>query len=528
MPGEPAYNNLISRIRIGDTSDAENSIRASAIPYGQVDSTSTATKFTATVPGINVLRDGVCVLLKNGVVTSASGFTINVNGLGAKPCYTNLAAATRDTTIFNINYTMLFVYDEDRTSGGAWICYRGYDANTNTIGYQIRSNSSTLHAADKGYRYRLWFTSADGSKWVPANKSTSTDSTTSRTPNTTPINPFGPIVYNSTNGTVNANASLPAATLWQQYTLTIGYSFNEPDGAMAYPAPVYLKCTPQTNGSAVMVELVQALPSTNDGYIYILLGRAYSATAMELIADHPVFYHDGTAIRLWTGAESSGGGGVSSVTVSQTVQSGTEIAEIDVDGTSTKLYTPTVPAPLIGTTATITPTEVYAALIAGRSICLSHTDSELGQIDFTAFTYSAANSIVFANALATLNGITALYTLVGQLYGDYEWLGSILPLQPYADPIVQFIEVNGTTQTNINGTVDIAVPTKTSDLTNDSGFITSAPVTSVNGQTGAVTGLQTTGNLVTSVSSSSTDSQYPSAKLFYDTVGNIEALLAAI
>lgn len=301
MPGEPAYNNLISRIRIGDTSDAENSIRASAIPYGQVDSTSTATAFTATVPGINVLRDGVCVLLKNGVVTSASGFTINVNGLGAKPSYTNLAAATRDTTIFNIGYTMLFIYDEDRVSGGCWICYRGYDANTNTIGYQIRSNSSTLPAADKGYRYRLWFTSADGSKWVPANKSASTDSTTSRTPNTTPIDPFGPIVYNSTNGTVNANANLPAATIWQQYTLTIGYSFNEPGGAMAYPAPVYLKCTPQTNGSAVMSELVQALPSTDDGFIYILLGRAYSATAIELIIEHPVFYNDGTGIRAWTG-----------------------------------------------------------------------------------------------------------------------------------------------------------------------------------------------------------------------------------
>lgn len=38
-----------------------------------------------------------------------------------------------------------------------------------------------------------------------------------------------------------------------------------------------------------------------------------------------------------------------------------------------------------------------------------------------------------------------------------------------------------------DGNVTIAVPTKTSELTNDSGFITSAPVTSVNGQTGAVT-----------------------------------------
>ena len=31
------------------------------------------------------------------------------------------------------------------------------------------------------------------------------------------------------------------------------------------------------------------------------------------------------------------------------------------------------------------------------------------------------------------------------------------------------------------------IPSKTSDLTNDSGFLTSAPVSSVNGNTGAVT-----------------------------------------
>ena len=35
--------------------------------------------------------------------------------------------------------------------------------------------------------------------------------------------------------------------------------------------------------------------------------------------------------------------------------------------------------------------------------------------------------------------------------------------------------------------VEAAIPTKTSQLDNDSGFITSAPVTSVNGKTGDVT-----------------------------------------
>lgn len=116
------------------------------------------------------------------------------------------------------------------------------------------------------------------------------------------------------------------------------------------------------------------------------------------------------------------------------------------------------------------------------------------------------------------------------------------------------------------------VPTTLSSFTDDLGsspththsqYLTSAPVTSVNGQTGAVSltlgdanvietvkvngsaltpdankavditvpsvsGKEDTTNKVTSLSSSSTDTQYPSAKCVYDLVGDIESLLAAI
>ncbi len=47
-----------------------------------------------------------------------------------------------------------------------------------------------------------------------------------------------------------------------------------------------------------MKDIVQILPTTNDGYIYIYLGIAYSTTAMELRFYHPVYYHDGTGIRI--------------------------------------------------------------------------------------------------------------------------------------------------------------------------------------------------------------------------------------
>lgn len=108
--------------------------KTASIPFGAVDSTSTNTTFTATIDGITELRDGICVMLRNGVVTSASGWTLNINGLGEKPVYSTMGATSRITTTFNVNYTMLFVYNSTRVSGGCWDMYYGYNAGyTNNI-----------------------------------------------------------------------------------------------------------------------------------------------------------------------------------------------------------------------------------------------------------------------------------------------------------------------------------------------------------------------------------------------------------
>lgn len=286
------------------TEQAGNAVRSNGILYGQVDSTSTATNFTATIPGVTEYYDGLTIMLKNGVVTSASGFTININGLGEKHAYNNMTAATAETTLFNINYTMLFVYDSTRVSGGGWVCYRGYDSNTNTIGYQLRTNSSTRPATDKFYRYRILFESADGKKWVPSNTSTSTNATASRAVNQRPINPFGDIVYYGSTTAVEANANVGAASIWQEYTMTLGYAFNRTGAALVlpYPSPIYLKCAPQSDGSAIIDAddpYVFSLPSTDDGKIYIYLGRTYSATQIEITMNHPVYYFKNGAIRPW-------------------------------------------------------------------------------------------------------------------------------------------------------------------------------------------------------------------------------------
>lgn len=77
------------------------------------------------------------------------------------------------------------------------------------------------------------------------------------------------------------------------------------------------------------------------------------------------------------------------------------------------------------------------------------------------------------------------------------------------------------------------IPSKTSDLTNDSGFITNSVDNLTNYYTKSSTDTllgnkEDKSNKVTSLSSSSTDTQYPSAKCVYDLVGDIETILTTL
>lgn len=121
----------------GGAADGGTANKAASIPFGEVDSTSTANAFTATVDGITELRSGVCCYLINDVVTSAAAstapkcWTLNINNLGAKPVYVTNAAASYATNLFVKNYKMLFTYDTSLDSGnGGW--YIGQLYNTNT------------------------------------------------------------------------------------------------------------------------------------------------------------------------------------------------------------------------------------------------------------------------------------------------------------------------------------------------------------------------------------------------------------
>lgn len=273
---------------------------------------------------------GTVIGVKFSNSNTASTPKLDVNSIGAKSIYYNTASVTSTSATYGgtANRYVYYVWD-----GTYWVWLnQGTEANDNSLGYSIRTNATRKTVSGACYRYRVLFTSADGKKWVPSNTSSSTNATASRTVNQTKIDPFGPIAYYGTTTALSSGGAPSASYLYQQYaSLTLGYSFNRTGAALVLTTqtPVWIKCAPQTDGSAIIdsdTPYVQALPSTADGKIYILLGNAIAATTVELLYCHPVYYYADGAIRIWTNTYIPPSG-VTDVTVGGTsvVSSGTAV-----------------------------------------------------------------------------------------------------------------------------------------------------------------------------------------------------------
>ena len=275
--------------------------KSQSIPFGQVDSTSTSTAFTATIDGITELRDGVCCYLRNGVVSSASGCTLNINNLGALPIY-NTLDGSRSSTAFSSSRTYFFIYNSSRVDGGCWDLYVGYYSDSDVTGYNGRQYYHSKKPKTILYRYQFLFTCMDGlllpvntvNKSVATNKELTTES----------FDVFGEVYYYGTTTIIQPNASIVTGNLWSQaaYTLCdLRYSFNTGETLIA-ENDVYLVCSPQPDGSVKLAEdpIAFALPNTEDGLLYKRLGKCYDTYRIILEQHKPVYYYKDGAIRLWT------------------------------------------------------------------------------------------------------------------------------------------------------------------------------------------------------------------------------------
>ena len=219
---------------------------------------------------------------------------------GAIAVYMN---STRVTTHFAKNTVVLYVYD-----GTYW---RTFDYNTNTndtsTGYYRYANG-TFVTKTALYRYELLL-SIDETTVVPINTTSNSPSSTTKVLTQELFDPFRPIYYYSTTSTVSANAAIGASYLWRgRSDVNLGYSFNT-YGLLTSNKDVYMVARMMDSHMAQLATdvgpIVQELPTEDDGYIYILLGHAYSTTNITLYTHHPIYIYKGGGIRLYTQATNS-------------------------------------------------------------------------------------------------------------------------------------------------------------------------------------------------------------------------------
>lgn len=257
----------------------------------------TAGTWTVTIPNITALTEGLTVKVRLKTSYNSTTNTLNVNGLGAKTVYfrygSKLTSHYAKESVLALTYTTNAIGSGTDTSG--WIVENIYDS-TNT--YQLRVYNTRLKTKSALYRYMICFVNNDG-LLIPANN-TSNSTATTKTLTTESFNLFDSIYFYNSTTTVSANGQVGTGTLYKQLGIDLRYSFNTGTTLVA-PNGVYLKVT--ADGSQFKLAstpITQSLPTSDDGYFYCYLGRAYSTYQIELVPEHPIYLYKNGIIQEYS------------------------------------------------------------------------------------------------------------------------------------------------------------------------------------------------------------------------------------
>ena len=252
---------------------------------------------------------------------STAGAVLSING-NSDADYHPLAynVSTVLTTHFPVGTYKLFVYDATATMAcyitaktkvtitGVWKGESNYYSDSNSVGYQLRTNNQIWKngAATACYRYQFLTETDDGLEaFTNANNSTAL----TKTQLSPKYIPGGTIRYYGATATVNAAANFTANVLWQQYNgIRLEYSFNIAQADIVNNSRCYIKMSLNSDGSLSPVysatsgghPLVFELPTTADGYYYVFLGVTYTSSDIkyiELNKDHPIYEFKNGEIR---------------------------------------------------------------------------------------------------------------------------------------------------------------------------------------------------------------------------------------
>ena len=411
------------------------------------------------------LYTGKVIIYHLPVAGSSSAATLNLTlpdgtTTGAKNIYRQ--ASSTVTTTFAADCDILMVYDGTQWKVNAYVD----TTNSNSIGYQLRTDKGVYvnGASTSIYRYQLLVQTENG---LEAFTSTSNSTKTTKTQLSPKYLPGGDIRYYSSTTEITTGSDITSSSLWMQYHLDLRYSFNITSTTFTAKKPVYMKMSVNADGTLSPVysalsgghPLTQTLPTTADNYVYLHLGTAYSAYQLQLEIIHPMYEYKNGKLREYI-SETGGGGSATDVQVNGTsITSGgvaNLLTETAYNSSTNKIATmsdlPTVPTNI-------------SSFTNDSGYITSYTETD------PVYSASAASGITSTDITNWNNKST--------FSGSYNDLTD-KPTIPTVNNATLTIQKNGTTvktftaNASSNVTANITVPTQTSELTNNSGYITNS------------------------------------------------------
>lgn len=300
-------------------------LRASALRYvtgtGTAAKTSSpyiSAKWEADIDDISEYYDGLTIVYKVPVAGNGSyGTVLQINSLGYHPVLR--AVNSMVSTRYAVNATVALVYNSSisgafynnsasaTTVQGAWMVVNDIDNDT-TASRGYNDYYLRAYAGSALYRYKLCMLGENNRMYPIVTTDQSSTTQVTKAVQTANLKPHKIWLYNATT-TVSAGSVIGAQTLYPaMYLAGSGYSFNTnvPTYRMIYLCGSYNKATDlfkldNSTTSSYFVYVPTNASSINlasyfsSGKYYILVGASYStANYFSLFDNNPMYYFDGT------------------------------------------------------------------------------------------------------------------------------------------------------------------------------------------------------------------------------------------
>lgn len=246
-----------------------------------------------TNPNITALVDGMAVVLFNNGVAGNSTTSFEINNLGSYRVYYSDNSGL--TTHYNSNTTIILSWDADQSR---WYCHDFYYSADD---YRIRWQYN-VQAGKAIHGYQLLMEGIDG-KFYPVTEGGSTGNT--NVVSTQEFRLDGTILWYESGTDIAADALFGAYYLYEgHYSSNMEYWNNRDSGWATTGHALYLVGTINANGNFVLDNtsytsfLTQTLPTTDDGKVYVKLGRmGDNNDDMRLEVTHPIYHYKDSKLR---------------------------------------------------------------------------------------------------------------------------------------------------------------------------------------------------------------------------------------